>query len=252
MDSTPSAASCTSSETVAEGPVAYTIASVPVIKTTGSERFVTELSFQFTKAPTNHNVVVTCSLQVEAKIWGLQSTLEPYMLSEAKKQLTEFVPFLTAYFREHSGAPMLSSVGASGPLPLLPSPRTVPAHAPGNGATRCSSTVPVSGMMPRNSPWPSQLHRSSPVAGEGEHVAASRSTSPSAPASPKASPSAPGSAAGGADSLSLGSRSSSEHFYDALEEVPKGVRAAVQIFEVRRPHPRLEPPSLRLLAAPAG
>lgn len=51
--------------------------------------------------------------------------------------------------------------------------------------------------------------------------------------SPKAAPSAPGSTAGALDALSQASRSSSEHFYDALEEVPKGVRAAVQIFEVR-------------------
>lgn len=39
--------------------------------------------------------------------------------------------------------------------------------------------------------------------------------------------------------MSQTSRSSSEHFYDALEEVPKGVRAAVQIFEVRPPSARL-------------
>lgn len=55
--------------------------------------------------------------------------------------------------------------------------------------------------------------------------------SQAAAVSPKAQLSSPTSVA---DLLSQASRSSSEHFYDALEEVPKGVRAAVQIFEVWR------------------
>lgn len=112
--STPTAAS-SGSETGMDGPACYTINSVPVIQTTGSDRFVTELAFKFAKATDTQKVSVSCSLQVEAKIWGLQSTLEPYMLSEAKKQLAQFVPFLAAYFREHGGAPMLSAVPDAGP-----------------------------------------------------------------------------------------------------------------------------------------
>lgn len=117
-DSTPTVASSASSECAIEGPVAYTIVSVPTIQTTGSDRFITELAFKFTRAPTK-KVAVSCSLQVEAKIWGLQSTLEPYMLAEAKKQLSEFVPFLAAYFDDYSGAPMLSTIADAG-LPHLP------------------------------------------------------------------------------------------------------------------------------------
>lgn len=113
--STPRAASSVSSDSVVDGPTCYTIRSVPVIQTTGSDRFVTELAFQFTKAPNTHKVSVSCSLQVEAKIWGLQSTLEPYMLSEAKKQLSEFIPFLTSYFCEYGGARMLCAVPDAGP-----------------------------------------------------------------------------------------------------------------------------------------
>eukprot|EP00892_Ulva_mutabilis_P003302 jgi/Ulvmu1/1343/UM011_0071.1 len=174
--STPTVASSDSTESVMDGPASYTINSVPVIQTTGSDRFVTELAFKFAKAPNTQTVSVSCSLQVEAKIWGLQSTLEPYMLSEAKKQLAQFVPFLAAYFREYGGAPMLSAV---------------------------------------------------PDAGENLIVSATAS-------SDKAQDSSPSSIAAAIDLLSQASRSSSEHFYDALEEVPKGVRAAVQIFEAAK------------------
>lgn len=118
-DSTPTFASSASSESAIEGPVAYKIVSVPTVQTTGSDRFITELAFNFTRAPTTNKVAVSCSLQVEAKIWGLQSALEPYMLTEAKKQLSEFVPFLAAYFQDHSGTPMLSTISDAG-LPLVP------------------------------------------------------------------------------------------------------------------------------------
>jgi hypothetical protein len=46
----------------------------------------------------------TCSIKVEAHVWGVQSAIELWMMAEAKRNLIEFFPFMSEFFRLHSKA----------------------------------------------------------------------------------------------------------------------------------------------------
>lgn len=112
--STPGSAgmSSTSSKTSAsdlpsEPPISFTVVCTPQL-ISGGDRFFTELEFHFRKraAGMGGGVRAMCSVKVEAHVWGIQSTIEPWMMAETQKHLTEFFPFMSEFFHMNSKAAM--------------------------------------------------------------------------------------------------------------------------------------------------
>lgn len=108
--------SSTSSKTSAsdlpsEPPISFTVVCTPVL-VSGGDRFSTELEFHFRKraAGMGGGVRAMCSVKVEAHVWGIQSSIEPWMMAEAKRNLTAFFPFMSEFFRMNSKAAITPAV----------------------------------------------------------------------------------------------------------------------------------------------
>lgn len=250
--STPGSAgvSSTSSKTSAsdlpsEPPISFTVVCTPQL-VPGGDRFFTELEFHFRKraAGMGGGVRAMCSMKVETKVWGIQSTMEPWMMAEAKKNLTAFFPFMSEYFHMHSRAamapPALEPEGTILKFRIPLRARCIKECLASNLSAQCV-TVPVAilrhlACLTITTCTSTSVH--------GHHKFFEQLTFKVYPCAVKTTPRVQpegGIAAvlgrfskeASEQSTFSSTRSSGEVFYDAEEVVPRGVRAAVQMFEVR-------------------
>lgn len=101
----------TSASDLPSEPISFTVVCTPQL-ISGGDRFFTELEFHFRKraAGMGGGIRAMCSVKVEAHVWGIQSSLEPWMMAEVKKNLTEFFPFMSEFFHMNSKAAMTPAV----------------------------------------------------------------------------------------------------------------------------------------------
>lgn len=103
--SSASSSKTSASDLPSEPPISFTVVCSPLL-VSGGDRFTTELEFHFRKraAGMGGGVRAMCSVKVEAHVWGVKTSVEPWMMAEAKRHLTAFFPFMSEFFRLNSKA----------------------------------------------------------------------------------------------------------------------------------------------------